>query len=144
MWDCLRQVYYQDNFARKFQLELDIGNYRQGNLSIEQFYSGLLNLWSEYSRLVQSKLQPELKNARIGLINRNLAWKNFRVKNNVSPHNLTLINILLVLRWLTWFTLLRYRTIQISIMLPLQGVGTHCKTMYQEILQLLQKGRANY
>jgi hypothetical protein len=44
MWDYLRRIYYQDNSARKFQLELDIGNYCQGNLSIEQFYSGFINL----------------------------------------------------------------------------------------------------
>ncbi|KAJ0077163.1 hypothetical protein Patl1_35639 [Pistacia atlantica] len=44
MWDYLRWIYYQDNSARKFQLELDIGNYRQGNLSIKQFYSCFLNL----------------------------------------------------------------------------------------------------
>ncbi|TXG67313.1 hypothetical protein EZV62_008588 [Acer yangbiense] len=28
MWDYLRQIYYQHNSTRKFQLELDIGNYR--------------------------------------------------------------------------------------------------------------------
>jgi len=44
MWDLLRRIYHQDNSARKFQLELDIGNYRQGNQTIEQYYSGFLNL----------------------------------------------------------------------------------------------------
>ncbi|KAJ0079888.1 hypothetical protein Patl1_24395 [Pistacia atlantica] len=96
MWDYLRQIYYQDNSARKFQLELDIGNYCQGNLSIEQFYYGFINLWSDYSGLVQSqvpeaalaalqtvhsesqrdqflmKLRPEFESARAGLINRTL------------------------------------------------------------------------
>jgi hypothetical protein len=56
MWDYLRRIYYQNNSARKFQLELDIGNYRQGNLSIEQFYSGFINLWSDYSGLVHSQV----------------------------------------------------------------------------------------
>jgi hypothetical protein len=28
MWDYLRQIYYQNNSTRKFQLELDTGNYR--------------------------------------------------------------------------------------------------------------------
>ncbi|KAJ0025637.1 hypothetical protein Pint_07648 [Pistacia integerrima] len=58
MWNYRRRIYYQDNSARKFQLELDIGNYRQGNLSIEQFYSGFIDLWSDYSGLVQSQV-PE-------------------------------------------------------------------------------------
>ncbi|KAJ0077160.1 hypothetical protein Patl1_35637 [Pistacia atlantica] len=94
MWDYLRWIYYQDNSARKFQLELDIGNYRQGNLSIKQFYSCFLNLWSDYSGLVHykvpkealtalqavhsesqwdqylMKLQPEFESACAGLINR--------------------------------------------------------------------------
>ena len=56
IWDYLRRIYYQDNFSRKFQLELNIGNYRQGNLSIEQFYSGFINLWSDYSGLVHSQV----------------------------------------------------------------------------------------
>ncbi|TXG56684.1 hypothetical protein EZV62_017997 [Acer yangbiense] len=59
MWDYLRRIYYQDNSARKFQLELDIENYRQGNLSIEQFYSGFLNLWSDYTGLVHSTVPKE-------------------------------------------------------------------------------------
>jgi len=59
MWDYLRRIYFQDNSARKFQLELDIGNYRQGNLSIEQFYSGFINLWNDYSGLVHSQVPKE-------------------------------------------------------------------------------------
>jgi hypothetical protein len=31
MCDYLWLIYYQDNYGRKFQLELDIGNYRQWN-----------------------------------------------------------------------------------------------------------------
>jgi hypothetical protein len=93
MWDYLWQIYYQDNFAQKFQLELDIRNYRQGNLSIEQFYSGFINLWSDYFGLEHSqvpkealatlqvvhfesqrdqflmKLRPKFESARAGLIN---------------------------------------------------------------------------
>ena len=93
IWDYLRWIYYQNNSAQKFQLKLDIGNYRQGNLSTEQFYSGFINLWSDYSRLVHSqvpkevlailqkihfesqrdqflmKLKPEFESARAGLIN---------------------------------------------------------------------------
>lgn len=72
-----------------------IGNFSQGNLSIEQYYSGFLNLWSEYSDIVNAKvpkevlsaiqivqeesksdqflmkLRPEFKIARAGLLNRN-------------------------------------------------------------------------
>ncbi len=59
MWDHLRRIYHQENAARKFQLELEIGNYKQGNLSIDQFYAGFLNLWSEYSGIIYSKVPKE-------------------------------------------------------------------------------------
>lgn len=56
MWDYLRCIYYQDNSAQKFQLELDIGNYRQRNLSIKQFYYDFINLWNDYTGLVHSQV----------------------------------------------------------------------------------------
>ncbi|KAL5843291.1 hypothetical protein ACOSQ3_009258 [Xanthoceras sorbifolium] len=56
MWEYLKRIYNQDNNARRFQLELEIANYNQGNLSIEQFYGGFLSLWSEYSGIVHAKV----------------------------------------------------------------------------------------
>ena len=44
MWEYLKKVYYQDNNARRFQLENDISNYSQSNLSIQEYYSGFQNL----------------------------------------------------------------------------------------------------
>ena len=59
MWDYMQRIYHQDNNARRFQLELEIGNFSQGNLSIEQYYSGFINLWSEYSGIIYSKVPKE-------------------------------------------------------------------------------------
>ncbi|KAG6506114.1 hypothetical protein ZIOFF_031429 [Zingiber officinale] len=59
MWDYLKRIYHQDNTARRFQLELEIGNLSQGDLSIEQYYSGFLNLWGEYSNIIYSKVPKE-------------------------------------------------------------------------------------
>jgi len=94
MWDYLKRIYHQDNTARRFQLELKISNFSQGNLSIEQYYSSFVNLWSEYSDIIYSKvskealpslqavhevskqdqflmkLRPEFEIARAGLLNR--------------------------------------------------------------------------
>jgi hypothetical protein len=130
MWDYLRRIYYQDNSARKFQLELDIGNYCQGNLSIEQFYSGFINLWNDDSRLVHSqvpkealaalqevhsksqwdqflmKLQPEFESARAGLINRQpvpsleVCLGEFLREEQGLASQLGLAQMLVVLRWL--------------------------------------------
>jgi len=59
MWDYLKRIYHQDNTARHFQLELEISNFSQGNLSIEQYYSGFVYLWSEYSGIIYSKVSKE-------------------------------------------------------------------------------------
>jgi hypothetical protein len=52
IWDYFRRIYSQNNSAKKFQVEMCIANYKQGNLSIEQFYAGFLNLWSEYTGIM--------------------------------------------------------------------------------------------
>jgi hypothetical protein len=44
MWEYLLKVYHQDNTARRFQLEYEIANYTQGNLSIQEYFSGFQNL----------------------------------------------------------------------------------------------------
>jgi len=38
---------------------MGIANYKQGNLSIEQFYAEFLNLWSEYTGIIYSKIPKE-------------------------------------------------------------------------------------
>ncbi|KAJ0090103.1 hypothetical protein Patl1_14116 [Pistacia atlantica] len=55
MWNYLKQVYKQDNNARRFQLELAIANYTQGDLSVQDYYSGFLTLWNDYSDLVRPR-----------------------------------------------------------------------------------------
>ena len=64
MWEYLKKVYYQNHAARQFQLELEIANYSQGTLSIQDYYSGFLILWSEYDEIkfaiVLEALLPEL------------------------------------------------------------------------------------
>ena len=95
IWNFLKRIYHQHNTARRFQLELDISKFSQGNLSIEQYYSAFLNLWGEYSDIIYfeipkealasfqkvhqvsmrdqflMKLRPEFETARGGLLNRN-------------------------------------------------------------------------
>jgi hypothetical protein len=40
MWEYLLKVYHQDNSTRRFQLEYEIANFTQGNLSIQEYFSG--------------------------------------------------------------------------------------------------------
>jgi len=95
MWNYLKRIYNQDNAAKRFQLELEIANYKQGNLSLQEFYSGFLNLWTEHSAIIHAdvpkaslaavqevydtssrdqflmKLRPEFEVVRGALLNRN-------------------------------------------------------------------------
>nr|XP_034900647.1 uncharacterized protein LOC118038409 [Populus alba] len=59
MWEYLKKVYYQDNNARRFQLEHDISNYSQSNLSIQEYYSGFQNLWAEYTDIIYAQIPVE-------------------------------------------------------------------------------------
>ena len=51
MWGYLKKIYHQDNSARQFHLECEIAEYTQGNLSVQDYYSGFRTLWSEYDSI---------------------------------------------------------------------------------------------
>ena len=59
MWEYLKKVYNQDNTAKRFQLEYDIANYSQGNLSIQDYFSGFQSLWAEFVDIVYAKVPTE-------------------------------------------------------------------------------------
>lgn len=59
MWDYLQKVYNQDHSARGFQLKYEIANYSQGGLSIQDYFSGFQNLWSEFTDIVYAKIPAE-------------------------------------------------------------------------------------
>ena len=59
MWEYLKKVYNQDNTARRFQLEYAIVNYSQGNLSIQDYFSGFQSLWVEFVDIVYAKVPAE-------------------------------------------------------------------------------------
>jgi hypothetical protein len=59
MWDYLKKVYNQSNTARRFQLELELGQLSQGSMSIQEFYSSFVNLWAEYTDIVYASVPPE-------------------------------------------------------------------------------------
>ena len=52
----LKKVYDQSNTARCFLLEYDIANYSQGDLSIQDYFSGFQNLWGEFADMVYAKV----------------------------------------------------------------------------------------
>lgn len=59
MWAYLKKIYSQQNTARRFQLEHNIGKLQQDNLSVSEFYSSFMNLWVEYTDIVYATVPAE-------------------------------------------------------------------------------------
>ncbi|XP_042967445.1 uncharacterized protein LOC122300686 isoform X1 [Carya illinoinensis] len=59
MWDYLKKVYNQDHTARRSQLEYEIASYTQGNLFIQDYFSGFNNLWGEFTDIIYAKVPEE-------------------------------------------------------------------------------------
>lgn len=59
MSDYLKSIYKQENPARRFQLEHEIADYSQGNLSIQEFLSGFMSLWMEYTDIVYAGISSD-------------------------------------------------------------------------------------
>lgn len=56
MWKHLKKIYHQENDDRKFQLNIEIGDYSQGEKSIQEYYYGFMNLWIEYNSLIYASV----------------------------------------------------------------------------------------
>nr|GMD32586.1 Retrovirus-related Pol polyprotein from transposon TNT 1-94 [Ipomoea batatas] len=59
MWDYLKNVYNQSNSAQRFQLELELSQFSQGSMSIQEFYSSFETLWTEYTDIVYANVPSE-------------------------------------------------------------------------------------
>lgn len=59
MWEYLKKVYNQDNSAKRFQLEYEIAKYSQGDLYVQEFFSGFQNLWAEYVDIIYAEVPKE-------------------------------------------------------------------------------------
>jgi hypothetical protein len=68
MWNYLKQVYKQDNNVRRFQLELVIANYTQGDLSVQDYYFDFLILWNDYSDIVAATVSIEGLEAGLAIV----------------------------------------------------------------------------
>ncbi|KAJ0091548.1 hypothetical protein Patl1_13162 [Pistacia atlantica] len=59
MWEYLKKGYNQDIIARCSQLEYEIASYTQGDLSIQDYFSGFNNLWGEFTDIIYAKVPEE-------------------------------------------------------------------------------------
>ena len=56
MWTYLNTVCNQDNSAKRFHLEYEMANFTQGNLSVEEYFSGFQTLWADYCDIVYANV----------------------------------------------------------------------------------------
>ena len=47
VWDHLQRLFTQSNFAKQYQLENDIQALHQKNMSIQEFYYAMIDLWDQ-------------------------------------------------------------------------------------------------
>ena len=58
-------MYHQGNYAKQYQLEFEIAHYMQGTSSIQEYYYGFQNLWTELDEIkyanISAQALPELQ-----------------------------------------------------------------------------------
>ncbi|TXG72881.1 hypothetical protein EZV62_001460 [Acer yangbiense] len=54
MWTYLLQIYQQENSAHRFHLQHELAQFNQGILSIQEYYSSFMALWTEYTELIHT------------------------------------------------------------------------------------------
>lgn len=79
-------MYQQENLARCFQRGYDLGQYEQGEKNIQDYYSGLMNLWTEYASFVCTTA-PESSIAA------------FQEIHQTNQHDQFFMKLLLNLKW---------------------------------------------
>ena len=56
MWDYLKRIYQLDHSARIFHLEHDLSQFAQRIMSIQNYYSHRVRLWTDYTEIIYSIL----------------------------------------------------------------------------------------
>lgn len=54
-----KQIYHQGNFARKFQFKYEILQLTQGTMSVQEYYSRTISLWTDYTEIISSDVSSE-------------------------------------------------------------------------------------
>ncbi|XP_062099980.1 uncharacterized protein LOC133805845 [Humulus lupulus] len=57
VWEHLERLYTQSNFAKQYQLEIDIQALQQNSMNVQEFYSTMFNLWDQLTLNESAELQ---------------------------------------------------------------------------------------
>ncbi|XP_062114820.1 uncharacterized protein LOC133827805 [Humulus lupulus] len=57
VWEHLERLYTQSNFAKHYQLEIDIRALQQNSMNVQEFYSAMSNLWDQLALTESTELR---------------------------------------------------------------------------------------
>ncbi|XP_062103204.1 uncharacterized protein LOC133814230 [Humulus lupulus] len=57
VWEHLERLYTQSNFAKQYQLEIDIRALQQNSMNVQEFYSAMSNLWDQLALTESAELR---------------------------------------------------------------------------------------
>jgi hypothetical protein len=57
VWNHLKRLYAQSNFAKRYKLESDIRDLKQNDMTIHEFYSAMTNLWDQLALMESAELK---------------------------------------------------------------------------------------
>ncbi|XP_062111046.1 uncharacterized protein LOC133822654 [Humulus lupulus] len=57
VWEHLERLYTQSNFAKQYQLEIDIRALQQNSMTVQEFYSTMSNLWDQLALTESAELR---------------------------------------------------------------------------------------
>lgn len=57
VWDYLKTMYLESNFAKQYELEMSIRTATQSDKSIQEFYNMMTSYWDQLAFLERSELQ---------------------------------------------------------------------------------------
>jgi hypothetical protein len=57
VWEHLKRLYEQSNFAKRYKFESDIRDLKQNKMTIHEFYSAITNLWDQLALMESSEFK---------------------------------------------------------------------------------------
>ena len=57
VWDYLKAMYLESNFAKRYELEMSIRNATQKEKSVQEFYNEMTTYWDQLALMEPSDLQ---------------------------------------------------------------------------------------
>lgn len=93
MWSHLQRIYHQEYDAQSFQLGYEIAEYNQGDKTVQEYYSGFMTLWIEYTSFMYATI-PDQAIGLIQKVNESTQRHQFlmKLRHEFEPVRASLLN----------------------------------------------------